>query len=106
MKKLLFLVTVLMLFSCSETRRLERSLNSLESNVFTREQLQSVGLTVSMLETLYNGSDTMTKEQETELLVSDKIKKQISENAKLLMYRSNDSGETAIKRSKPPHSKL
>lgn len=70
MKKLLFLVTVLMLFSCSETRMFERSLNSLESNVFTREQLQSVGLTVSMLETLYNGADTMTKEQETEYIRS------------------------------------
>jgi hypothetical protein len=36
-----------------------------------------------------------------ELLVSDKNKEQSSENAKLLMYRPNDSGETAIKKSKP-----
>jgi hypothetical protein len=35
------------------------------------------------------------------ILVSDKNKEQSSENAKLLMYRPNDSGETAIKKSKP-----
>jgi hypothetical protein len=36
-----------------------------------------------------------------QLLVSDKNKEQSSENAKLLMYRPNDSGETAINKSKP-----
>lgn len=38
--------------------------------------------------------------------MSDKNKDQSSEDAKLLIYKSNYSGETAIRKSKPPHSKL
>jgi hypothetical protein len=45
-------------------------------------------------------SDSHLK-KELLLLVSDKKKEQSSENAKLLMYRPNDSGETAINKSKP-----
>jgi hypothetical protein len=46
-------------------------------------------------------SSSVNTAEVKKLLVSDKNKEQSSENAKLLMYRPNDSGETAIKKSKP-----